>query len=213
MGDALQSSFTLFGYLHHYWSLNPNRYLTVNKPKKSHNQVLRINVGFLLKEGAGYNRTVTFDSPGHIEADDFLITDLRGDLRLTRTPQGVLVQGTLQAKMRQECVRCLTAFEFPYEVEFSELFVPEEMFDQADADPLAEPSVITEDGVIDLTPIMREEGILAIPMQALCKPDCKGLCAQCGQNLNEGACDCETEPIDPRLAPLRALLEDLEEEE
>jgi uncharacterized protein len=50
-------------------------------------------------------------------------------------------------------------------------------------------------------------------MQARCKPDCKGLCAQCGQNLNEGQCDCDAEPIDPRLAPLRALLEQMEDDE
>lgn len=175
--------------------------------------MLRINVGFLLKQGAGYTRTVNFEQPGSIQAEDFLITDLHGDLRLTRTPQGVVVQGTLQAKMHEECVRCLTEFDLPYEVEFSELFVPEDNYDWEDADSLAEPNLINEDGIIDLTPIMREEGILSIPLQPLCKPDCKGLCAQCGQNLNEGTCDCDKEPIDPRLAPLRALLEQMEDEE
>ena len=187
----------------------------MNKTQNSADRnLLRINVGFLLSQGAGYARTVSFDRPGTIRVDDFLITDLAGDLRLTRTPRGVLVQGMLQATTRLECVRCLTAFEFPYEVELSELFIPIERFNREEADPLDdEPNIITEEGFIDLAPIVREEGILAIPIQALCKPDCKGLCPHCGQDLNEGACDCKTEPIDPRLAPLRALLEQLEDEE
>ena len=183
----------------------------MKKPKQSHNQVLRINVGFLLKEGAGYSRTVTFDQPANIKANDFLISNLSGELRLTRTPRGVLVQGALRATTRLACVRCLTVFDFPYEVELSELFIPEELYYREEPDPdVDEPNLINEDGFIDLTPIVREEGILAIPMQALCRPECKGLCAQCGQNLNEGMCACETETVDPRLAPLRALLEELE---
>jgi len=185
----------------------------VNKPKKTHTDVLRINVGFLLNQGAGYRRTINLDFPGSIQADDFLINDLQGDVRLSRTPQGVLVQGMLQATTRLECVRCLTAFEFPYEVEISELFIPEELYDPTEYGPSEEPNLIHEDGSIDLAPIIREEGILATPMQARCKPDCKGLCAQCGQNLNEGQCDCDAEPVDPRLAPLRALLEQMEDDE
>ena len=55
---------------------------------------------------------------------------------------------------------------------------------------------------IDLDPIVREQVLLALPMNAVCREDCKGLCAQCGQNLNEKQCGCETKVIDPRLAPL-----------
>jgi uncharacterized protein len=51
--------------------------------------------------------------------------------------------------------------------------------------------------------LLREEAILAIPMGALCRPDCAGLCPQCGQNWNEGPCDCEQDEIDPRFAALR----------
>lgn len=182
----------------------------VSNSQNSNNRVLRLNVGFLLKQGAGYSREITFEQPGTIKADDFLITDLDGSLRLSRTPQGVLVQGALHAKSLVECVRCLTPFALPYDVEISELFVPEELARQREIDP-AEASTITEEGYIDLTPIVREEGILALPIQPLCSATCKGLCPECGQNLNEGTCDCEVEQIDPRLEPLRALLKDLED--
>jgi uncharacterized protein len=183
-----------------------NTVATVNNPTRSDNRLFHLNVGFLLKEGAGYSREFDFDNPGILHAEEVEISHLLGTLRLTRTPQGVLVQGTLHATTAVECVRCLKPFDLPFQVDLSELFVPE-WIDGIDRDGQS-PYTITEGGIINLTPIMREEGILAIPIHVLCKPDCKGLCPQCGQDLNQGFCNCEADRIDPRLASLRALLED-----
>ena len=52
---------------------------------------------------------------------------------------------------------------------------------------------------------MREQFYLALPMKPLCREDCKGLCAQCGTNLNTGTCDCAPVWEDPRLAALKAI--------
>jgi uncharacterized protein len=57
---------------------------------------------------------------------------------------------------------------------------------------------------VDLEPLFREELVLAVPYAPLCKEDCKGLCSQCGADLNSGACGCRP-PIDPRLAALTKL--------
>jgi uncharacterized protein len=65
---------------------------------------------------------------------------------------------------------------------------------------------VSEDGELDVAPLIRELAWLAIPMKHLCDPECKGLCPQCGVNLNEEPCQCEEIRIDPRLAPLRELL-------
>jgi uncharacterized protein len=54
---------------------------------------------------------------------------------------------------------------------------------------------------------LHEQVLLTIPLQTLCRPDCRGLCSQCGQNLNEGSCQCSDNTGDPRLAALRTLLE------
>jgi uncharacterized protein len=70
-------------------------------------------------------------------------------------------------------------------------------FELEDAD-----EVIFDGKKIDLDPIVREQVLLALPMSAVCREDCEGLCAQCGQNLNEKQCGCEQKVIDPRLAPL-----------
>jgi len=179
----------------------------MTKNTSTDRRFLRLNVGFLLKEGAGYSRDFTFDRPGTLRAEDILISDLKGILHLSRTPQGILVQGALHATTEAECVRCLESFALPFSVDLSELFIPVWQV-SAGSPEGASPYLIDEKGFIDLTPILREEGILAVPIQALCSPHCKGLCPQCGQNLNEGPCDCEKEHIDPRLASLRSLLEE-----
>lgn len=164
-------------------------------------RVLRLNVGFLLKEGVGYNRDFPFDEPSVALADDLTVTDLHGTANLTRTPQGLYTQGVLRATVAQTCSRCLTDMEQPVTSRLGELYhYPPET---------AEPDSLTvgDDHHIDLTPIVREEFILSIPLQPLCRPDCKGLCPQCGANWNEGPCDCPSEDRDPRWSGLLDLLD------
>ena len=59
--------------------------------------------------------------------------------------------------------------------------------------------------LLDLAAICWEELMLALPVTPLCRKDCKGLCAGCGVNLNEGMCACTEEEGDPRMAALRGL--------
>jgi uncharacterized protein len=72
--------------------------------------------------------------------------------------------------------------------------------------PATDPIYFIDEGWLDLRKPLREQILLAMPMHLLCRPDCKGLCPNCGQNLNEGPCQCSTENIDPRLAVLKKLL-------
>jgi uncharacterized protein len=73
-----------------------------------------------------------------------------------------------------------------------------------------EAPLITMD-TIDLGPVVHEAVVLAEPMRVLCAPDCRGLCPQCGKDLNEGPCGCTDDDQDPRLAPLAKLLHPREE--
>jgi uncharacterized protein len=68
-----------------------------------------------------------------------------------------------------------------------------------------EATLIDDQHIIDLLEVMRQDILLALPPRPLCKPDCAGLCSQCGQNLNEGPCTCEQPLDDPRWEALRAL--------
>ncbi len=171
-----------------------------NTLSKVGSRVLRLNVGFLLKEGVGYSREFTFDEPLVHVADDLTVNNLGGSVTLTRTPQGLYAQGRLTATVDYECSRCLENFDQRVSARLAELyhFPPE----SAPPDAL----IVTDDAHLDLTPVVREDFLLSIPMHALCRPDCKGLCPQCGANWNEGPCDCRDDTIDPRLAPLAKLL-------
>ena len=163
-------------------------------------QVLRLNVGFILKEGIGFSRDFTFDESAVQIADDLLVGNLRGVVNFTRTPQGLYAKGRLTAKLHSECVRCLDEVDLPVTSRFSELFVypPENAPEGA--------YQVGDDIHVDLAPLVREDMLLSIPMQTLCRPDCQGLCPQCGQNWNEGPCNCHAEAGDPRLVVLAQLL-------
>ena len=66
--------------------------------------------------------------------------------------------------------------------------------------------LLTPDMKLDLDELVYSEVIVSLPMKHLCKDDCKGICAKCGKNLNEGKCDCPEKEIDPRLSALAELL-------
>lgn len=168
--------------------------------------MLNLNVGFLLKEGAGYTRTFPFDEPGDLRVHDITIHHLQGKLRLNRTPQGIVVQGTLHAQRTVECVRCLAPVDIPFDIPFEELFLLPT--DPESSNPDNHYYVIDEGGTIDLTPILWEEAIVSVPIQVLCRSDCLGLCPDCGKNRNEEACECAFEIVDSRMESLRALLDD-----
>jgi uncharacterized protein len=59
-----------------------------------------------------------------------------------------------------------------------------------------------------LADVLREQVLLALPMKVICRSDCRGLCPNCGANLNHEECRCETHSSDPRLAPLARLKQD-----
>jgi uncharacterized protein len=160
-------------------------------------RVLRINVGFLLAQGVGYYRVTEIDLPRVRLAEDVTLDFLRGALRLSRNSHGILVQGDLETHVLTECVRCLTPFYLPVPLHIEELFSIPPYIDT--------PYTVDEAGNLDLAPLLREEAILALPTSALCRPDCAGLCPECGQNLNEGHCHCHSENIDPRFAILAQL--------
>ena len=178
----------------------------MNEPHNGYvnNRVLKMQVGFLLNEGVGQSRDMEFEIPTLRVADDLTLDYLRGTLRMMRNSRGILVQGTLHTGFHGECARCLTDIPVTLDIPIEELFV-------YPPDPDAE-YCLQDDGILDLAPLLREETILDTPIGALCKPDCAGLCLNCGKNLNDGPCDCERDEIDPRLAALKALMDDIQNE-
>jgi len=163
------------------------------------NRVLKLNVGFLLASGPGHIHDTAFDVPAVRVSDDVFLDYIRGSLRLSRTKEGILVQGSLEAGVEDECSRCLDPVSRDVRIELEELYAY-----PADAD--SEFSV-NETGILDLAPLMRAEVLIATARGVLCRPDCKGLCPNCGNNFNHGTCTCAENEVDPRMEKLRKLLD------
>lgn len=109
----------------------------------------------------------------------------------------LLVTGTVQGTAQATCGRCLDDFELPLVGEIEGYWLTENPGDDVPED-LAEDEfeVIGEDRQMDLFPFIQAALVLALPFVPLCREDCKGLCPQCGKNLNDGSCDCAPESGD-----------------
>jgi uncharacterized protein len=133
-------------------------------------------------------------------------TPLRGDLRAESVVEGILVTGRLKGSAKLTCARCLKNFSAPMGIEVCELYAG-----PGHELPPEEDAYKVEGLEIDLEPMLRDALVLDLPLNPVCKQDCKGRCAHCGQDLNEGACACKEEDVDPRWAALSALRDQLEE--
>jgi uncharacterized protein len=162
---------------------------------------LRLQVGFLIHQTVGYSREFLFDFDVLHLQPDLDLNQINGVARITRTPQGLLVQMKMHAACKGECVRCLTEIMQPLAIDFTELyaFTPRSVTDSG--------LILAENGQIDLAPLVREYMLLEIPINPICRDDCMGLCPICGENLNEFFHDHIDDAIDPRLAGLKKLLE------
>jgi uncharacterized protein len=115
--------------------------------------------------------------------------------------------GTARTELELPCSRCLEPFRLPVNAAFDQRHLPQTEAPGDEAE-IAEEDLETSfyrDEQIDLNELLREQFYLALPMKPLCRDDCKGLCPQCGTNLNTGTCECAIGWEDPRLAPLKQL--------
>jgi uncharacterized protein len=169
------------------------------------------NVAQLLKEGIGAVRQyellgelhdVDENNPGPVRVE--------GHVRLLRTVRGILITGQAHAKAAQICRRCLESAQVEFDFEIEEEFVPsidvETGVHLTLTEEDSEELVIDEHHILDLTEVLRQYVVINGTGSGLCRPDCKGLCPMCGQNLNQGLCGCDTARRDPRLASLAQLL-------
>ena len=163
--------------------------------------LLRLNVGFVVGQAIGYSRDFAIEVPELTFSDEFTVRNLVGNVLVSRTTEGLLVQVRGHAETGFECVYCLNAFDYTLQLDFIEMYT---FPSHADEDTEL---ILPDDLQIDLQPLLREYLTLEIPISPVCQPDCKGLCPVCGENRNRVACDHADEPGDPRLAVLKSLLD------
>lgn len=141
----------------------------------------RINVGFIVHEEIGYTHEFRFDVE-KAALDDLELQNVIGAVQVGRTQQGLVVQGDFSGEITLQCVRCLRDFSHHVEWEFTELYA-------FNTNSVSESGLILpESAQIDLAPLLREYALLEVPISPIHDPDCKGLCVECGQDLNVKDC-------------------------
>jgi len=131
--------------------------------------------------------------------------DVAGSIR--RYGQSLSFTGRFSTVMATTCGRCLEDAQLPVAADFSYTLLPATGTGKDEVELQTEDlEIVYYDGeVIDLDPMIAEQIILQIPMKVLCGESCRGLCPQCGANLNMGGCDCRKDFIDPRWAALKKI--------
>ena len=170
---------------------------------------MRLNVAQLLKESTGATRSITLDEP-LLDQDGNALGDVTGELKLTKTDRGIWVSGKVAIEVADTCSRCLKRISITVPAKVDDEYLPPvdlvtgqrlRYDDEVEADT----NSIDEHNELDLSETLRQYRLAGLPLAPLCKEDCKGICPQCGANLNEETHDCEPE-MDPRWGKLRELL-------
>jgi uncharacterized protein len=172
---------------------------------------MQFNVAQLLKESIGASRRheivgelcdLDENNPGPLA--------IQGQVLLLRTAAGILASGRAETKLVQTCRRCLELTEAEVSFTFEEEYLPSIDVITGAHLPLPDDQeaalVIDEHHLLDLTEILRQYVVITGVTFGLCRPDCQGLCPNCGSNLNLGPCSCDHARLDARFAALAELL-------
>ena len=161
----------------------------------------RINVGFIVHQEVGYNHEFPFEFESIALGEDLSLDEFSGSIEVGRTSQGLVTTGNFEGETTLECVRCLNDFTYTLNWGITELFAfNSELVNDEDVLPLP------DSAQIDFGPILREYALLEIPIKPLHSPDCKGLCLECGQDLNVEDCGHADTGGDSPFSTLKGLL-------
>jgi uncharacterized protein len=160
--------------------------------------MLQFDLSPLIGARAGERLAFSLDE-GPQTLDDVHIGFLRGRMSFTRVQSGILVEGQLETQVEAECIRCLEHLPCPMDLEV------EEVIGLGGSPRSGITYRLTEEGWFDLSPLLREQVWVALPMKPLCGSDCRGICPECGTNLNLETCRCREERVDSRFAVLEEL--------
>ena len=160
----------------------------------------RLNVGFIVHQEVGYKHEFSFDYEQIQIADDLDLRHFEGVVSIGRTPQGLIVQGDFSAETTLECVRCLNEIDRSLNWKLTELYAfNKKSVSESDL-------ILPEDAHIDLQPLIREYALLEVPINPICQPNCKGLCAVCGEDLNQTDCGHKDSTEESPFSVLKDLL-------
>ena len=125
-----------------------------------------------------------------------------------RSGGDVLIRGSFCGEFIAQCSRCVRDFLIPIDHDFDFVLSPEPVRPGGPKDQLQQAELglsFYSGDEIDLSPLIREQVVLALPTRPLCAEDCRGLCGGCGADLNHESCTCSSASDDPRMAFFRTL--------
>lgn len=125
-----------------------------------------------------------------------------------RSGQDIFFRGSFGGVVEADCSRCLIRYSFSLEKNFELVLVPDSFESEKKPGAMSHEELglsyySTEE--INLTPLIREQVLLALPTRPLCEENCRGLCGGCGANLNDEACVCTTSAEESRMAIFQTL--------
>jgi uncharacterized protein len=169
---------------------------------------MQIDLDSLGPNGLQFDTTVELEPLplGGGETVEVLCASIAGEAR--HGSHGVDFRGTLDGRVRLSCSRCLESVELPIRREFQLILVRDALklgSGDEESDERASLLFHAEGGTARLDDIVREQIYLQLPLKAVCRPDCQGLCSTCGANRNRLECACPSVELDPRLVPLLEL--------
>jgi len=162
---------------------------------------MKIQVGGLSE---GLHQYHFAELASEIGLEDAFLRDVRVDATLEKTGNQFYLRANIQAIGRFQCDRCVGQFDRPLTSSYQMHYV----WDGAETgslDPAEVQAIPPGLSVINIADDVRQTILLSVPLKVLCREDCKGLCAHCGKNLNEGACGCREIRSDSRWDKLRSL--------
>ena len=146
--------------------------------------------------------------PGQATLDDPNLGTVAVTVEVVEEQGTVLARGSLQGSAKVACSRCLGPVALPIDDHFTLTFLPHD--DHVDGEDVEleddDIDVATHDGeLVDIAPVLRDHVVLSVPYAPLCAETCKGLCANCGAELNEGPCECPPPADDSPWSALKNL--------
>ncbi len=165
--------------------------IRLNKFLSSDQISLKINENFVIDDEIFLSKT-------HLHKD----ISFSGDI--FKVEDSVLLNGTIKYIFATECARCLTPFDNTVETKFEANLV-HQLDENDESDEI---QLKISEGCVDLEEVIKQMIYLSMPMKSVCKKDCKGICPNCGVNLNLEKCKCEDNLTDPRFDKLKDLLKD-----
>lgn len=166
-------------------------------------------VSLRLKEGEQNRVSLLITNSEFLNDSGFVLSEpIHTDVLVSYEEFGIVINVTAKGVLELICSRCACAFQRKLNLEHSIIIADTEKGWTLDQDTIDMRVIDLKEGTVDVVEIIRQLIYEGLEMQPLCREDCKGLCSVCGQNLNEGQCQCTGTYTDPRFAKLKELLKE-----